>query len=121
MAAISLVNVIEVAKNAFIACLVISADSTDIHSTFEVMGDINLANITLSSGSRTPTTILSGLLKILIDCPSLRFSGEHANLSCNSEKYCSACASKYFTEPTGNCDETKIKVFFDSKGITDFI
>ena len=76
MAANSLANVTEVAKKALIACLVISADSTDIHSILFVIGEKSFFNFSFVSSLRVPTTIRSGFKKTSIDLPKRRFSGE---------------------------------------------
>ena len=79
--AISLIKLTEVARKALIACLVISADSTDIHSIFLLIGVNNLFNVCLVFVSLIPTTIRSGLRKTSKDLPRRRFSGEQAK--CN--------------------------------------
>ena len=78
-AAISLMNVTDVARNALIACLVISADSTDIHSMRSVIGAKQRRDASRGPrSSRTPTTTRSGFVNTSIALPSRRFSGEQA-------------------------------------------
>ena len=71
---ISLANTTEVAKKALIACLVISADSTDIHSILSVIGDSNCPMCFLSLFVRTPTTTRSGFRNTSKALPNRRFS-----------------------------------------------
>ena len=80
IAAISFANVTETAKNELIACLVISADSTDIHSILFVIGSSSRSSLRWASSVRTPTTIRSGFKKTSSALPSRRFSGEYAKL-----------------------------------------
>jgi len=66
----------DVARNAFSACFVISADSTDIHSMRSVNGASSCATFSRSLALRTPATTRSGLVKTSIAFPRRRFSGE---------------------------------------------
>ena len=77
--AISLMNATDVARNALIACLVISADSTDIHSICDAIGSNSAASTPRAASSRTPTTTRSGCVNASMALPSRRFSGEQAN------------------------------------------
>ena len=63
---------------ALIACLVISADSTDIHSMRPVMGRNKRSSLSLSRAVRTPTMIRSGFRNTSTALPRRRFSGEQA-------------------------------------------
>ena len=77
-AAISLMKVTDVARNALIACFVISADSTDIHSMR--VGERREQLLRCAARSRSsamPTTTRSGCVKTSIALPRRRFSGEH--------------------------------------------
>ena len=107
-AAISLMNVTDVARNALIACLVISADSTDIHSMRSVNGAKQRGRAVRDrSAVRTPTTTRSGCVNTSIALPSRRFSGEQAN----DTRRPPATSRPRPLEPrrcvpTGSCDET---------------
>ena len=75
----SLINATDVAKNALIACFVISADSIDIHSMGRDNGSQIGSSSRLSSVERIPTTTRSGCMKVSIALPSRKFSGAQAN------------------------------------------
>jgi len=65
-------------QEALIACLVISADSTDIHSIRLVSGASKVAILARSLSLRTPATTRSGLLKTSMALPRRKFSGNAA-------------------------------------------
>ena len=101
----SLMNVTDVARNALMACLVISADSTDIHSMRSVIGARELQSRSPRSRSpRTPTTTRSGCVKTSIALPSRRFSGEQAKPDAAPVDR-AASALEPAALPTGSCDE----------------
>ena len=71
IAAISFMKTIDVARNALIACLVISAASIPIQTMLVVNGASNVDTLLRSSSVSSPTTTRSGLVKTSIDPPPI--------------------------------------------------
>ncbi len=71
----------EVARKALSACLVISADSTDIQSMFSVNGFRSFSTRLRSAAERSPTTTRSGRVKAWMAFPSRKFSGEYPRVT----------------------------------------
>ena len=107
----SLMNVTDVARNALIACLVISADSTDMNSRRSVIGANSVAILARSDSCCVPTITRSGCVNTSIALPSRRFSGEQANAARFFVRAAPACAANACSSramlPTGNCEELR--------------
>src|ERR1700761_4737135 len=105
------------ARKPFSACLVISADSTPIHSIVSENGSSSGANASWPASVRTPATKRSAFRKLSSALPRRRFSGTAAN-SRSSRPAPEAKASKPATVPTGSCEEVTTSVPRSSRGST---
>ena len=102
MAATSLMKATDVARNALSACLVISADSTPIHSIGLSNRSSTVSSRTRSSSEPTPATNRSGERNVCKARPSRRFSGTQANR--RSSRPASAIRRRRAAAlPTGSC------------------
>jgi len=82
--AISLMKVMDNARNEFKACLTISADSVRMNKICDVNGANNFSSKGFWESSRMPTMTRSAFSNESIALPSRKFSGEEAKWNCGN-------------------------------------